>query len=177
MYNFLKTSFSIIKPGRLHYLILLIIIIITALTDFYISGLIRKTFVFYSALEGNIIVENRLLRTSSSREDDIRRYVEEALLGPVTLDAAPLFNHETRLDSLLYRDGVIFANFNESALTPVFPPADGVFLSFLTLNEGIRRNFSFVKNLNFFINGREIFSDEFHRFFADYADNFIKTGQ
>ena len=165
------------KSGPVFFLILLILIIVAALADYHVSGLVRRSFVFYSALEGRIIVEDRVLRKSSSRETDIRRYVDEALLGPVSPEAAPLFNRETDLYSLLYRDGVVFANFCESALIPVFPPAEGVFLSFLTLNDGIRRNFSFVKDLRFFIEGREIFFKDFQEIFAYSADNLIKTGQ
>ena len=132
---------------------------------------------FYTALEGATIVEDRLFYSSLSQETDIRRYVEEALLGPVSPEAAPLFPRETKLLSLLFREGVIYADFSESALELVSTPARGVYLSFLTLNEGIRRNFPAVLDAKFFINGRGIFFKEFHDIFADPADNFNKTGQ
>ena len=177
MNDILTTLLRIIRPRRMHYLILLILIIVVAVADYRGSGLVRRTFVFYSALEGNAIVEDRLLRRSASRETDIRRYVEEALLGPVAPGAAPLFLRETRLQSLLYREGLVFANFSESALIPVLSPMEGVFLSFLTLNEGIRRNFSSVNDVKFFIGGKAIFLREFQDIFADSADNLIKTGQ
>jgi len=95
----------------------------------------------------------------------------------VSPDTDPLFPRETRLRSLLFRDGVVYADFSESSLIPVSTPAKGVFLSFLTLNEGIRRNFTAVKDVKFFIGGREIYFKEFHEIFADLADNVIKTGQ
>ena len=177
MNNVLENLLRFLRPQRIHYLILLILIITVALADYYMSGLIRRTFVFYSALEGRTIVEDRVVRNSSSRETDIRRYVDEALLGPVSPDASPLFPWETVLHSLLFREGVVYANFSDSALIPVMPPADGVFLSFLTINEGIRRNFSSVRDVKFFINGREIFSLEFQQIFAISADNVNKTGQ
>ena len=157
----LKAIIRFFTPGRNRYLVLLICIILLAVADYFYSGLVRRTFVFYSALEGTAIVEDRMLRSSSSRETDIRRYVEEALLGPVSQEADPLFIQGTRLLSLLFRDGVVYANFSESAHFPIFPPAKGVFYSFLTLNEGIRRNFPFVRNVRFFISGREIFSRNF----------------
>jgi hypothetical protein len=145
--------------------------------DHYVLGLTRRTFVFYTALDGATIVEDRMFRFSASQETNIRRYVEEVLLGPVSPDAAPLFPRETRLHSFLFREGIVYANFSESSLFPVSTPAKGVLLSFLTLNEGIRRNFSAVKDVKFFIGGREIFSREFHEIFADLADNVDKTGQ
>ena len=170
----LKSSlrfFHLKRYRRYHYIILLLLVIGFAAADYLILGLMRKTFVFYSPRDGAVIVEERMFRGSSSQETDIRRYVEEALLGSVSSDAAFLFSRETRLQSLLFREGVVYANFSESALIPVFPPGQGVYLSFLTLNQGIRRNFSKVKDIKFFIGGREIFSKEFYEFFADHADN------
>jgi len=169
--------FRFFSQKRNQYLILLLLIIGVALVDYFSLGLTRKTFVYYSAFDGAVLIEERMFRSSSSQETDIRRYIEEALLGSVSPDAAPFFSPETRLQSLLFRDRVVYANFSESALIPVLPPAQGVYLGFLTLNEGIRRNFSKVKDVKFFINGREIFSNEFSKIFAEHADNDNKTGQ
>jgi hypothetical protein len=72
----------------------LLLIIGVALADYISLGLIRRTFVFYSAFDGAFIIEERMLRSSSSRETDIRRYVEEALLGSVSPDAALFFPTE-----------------------------------------------------------------------------------
>jgi hypothetical protein len=107
-----------------------------------------------------------MLRSSSSRETDIRRYVEEALLGPVSPDSAPLFPRDTRLDSFLYRDGVVYADLSESAVLP--PPEGGdVFRNFLTLYRGIRRNFPSVKDVRLFAAGREAFFEDFRRIFSE----------
>jgi hypothetical protein len=136
-----------------------------ALTEFLILGLVRRTFVFYSITSGMMSVEDRMLKRSSSRELDIGRYVEETLLGPVSPDSAPLFPRETKLRSLLYRDGVVYADFSESA---ALPPLEGgeVFRSLYTLHAGIRRNFSFVKDVRFFIAGEAAYFEEFNRVFT-----------
>ena len=168
--------FFSVKRNR--YLFFLILISLIALTEYLVLGLVRRTFVFYSSLDGTTIVEDRMFRGSSSAETDIRRYIEEALLGPVSPDGALLFPRETRLLSLIYRDTVVYANFSEISVLPeTFPSRDGVFGSFLTLNEGIRRNFSFVRDVKLFIGGKEIFFNEFRVIFADPADNTSKTGQ
>ena len=112
--------FSKKKNRRLSYLVL---ISIFALGEFLHSGLVRRTFVFYSNIEENTVVEDRMLRRAESRETDIRRYVEEALLGPVSPDSAPLFPRETRLHSFMYREGVVYADISESAALPL-PGAD-----------------------------------------------------
>ena len=175
--------FSKKKNRRLTYLL---VICLFALGEFLLSGLVRRTFVFYSYLKGDTVVEDRMLHLSSDRESDIRRYIEEALLGPVSPDLAPLFPRETRLNSYLYREGLVYADLSESAALP-FQNADSeqpfgsyegssplygeVFRSLLTLNEGIRRNFPYVRDVKLFIGGNEVFFEEFHGFFANSADN------
>jgi hypothetical protein len=44
-------------------------------------------------------------------EGDIIRYKEEKIMGPVAPDLLPLFPRETRLKSLLFRNGVVYAEF------------------------------------------------------------------
>jgi len=133
-----------------------------ALLEFHVSGLARRTFVFYAIGSGDITVEERMLRRAGSRERDVARYVEEALLGPVSQDLLPLFPRGTTLRSLLYRDGVVYADFSGYA---VFPPDEGgeVFRNFDTLRAGIGRNFPSVEEVRFFIEGRAAFADRFHR--------------
>ena len=155
------------KNRRFVYLILIFFI---ALGDFFYSGLARRTFVFYSHIAEYVVVENRMLRRSSDRETDVRRYVEEALLGPMTPGLVVLFPRETRLSSFMLREGVVYVNLTESAVLP--PPGSwDIFRSLLTLNEGIRRNFSYVKDVRLFIGGNETFFEEFNKIFANSADN------
>ena len=155
------------KNRRLAYLVVLVTI---ALAEFALSGLVRRTFVFYSYIDRGIVVEDRKLRRSLDHETDIRRYVEEVLLGPVSPDLAPLFPRETRLDSFMYRDTTVYADLSESAALPMEGNWD-VFRSLLTLNEGLRRNFPFIADVRLFIGGNEVFFEEFRGIFADHADN------
>jgi len=133
-----------------------------AFVEFRVSGLARRTFVFYAIDSGDIIVEVRMLRRAASKERDIARYVEEALLGPVSPDSLHLFPRGTRLQSLLYRNGVVFADLSGDA---AMPPLEGgeVLRSFETLHAGIRRNFPNVGEVRFFIDGRAAFAGEFRR--------------
>jgi len=152
---------------RLFYLALLCLV---ALGDFLLSGLARRTFVFYSGIDGKPVIEDRMLHKSRDRETDIRRYVDEVLLGPESPDTALLFHREARLVSFMLRDGVVYADLSEAAALP--PPGTGdVFRSLLTLNEGIRRNFPAVKDIRLFIGGNEVFFEEFRGIFANSADN------
>jgi hypothetical protein len=133
-----------------------------ALAEFFVSDLARRSFVFYNIDSGEIIVEQRMLRNAGSPEDDIIRYVEEALLGPFSRDAQLLFPRGTRLRSLLYRDGTVFVNLSSEAVMPVDVSA-GSLRSFRTLNSGITRNFPSVGEVRFFIEGRAAFAGEFVR--------------
>jgi len=140
--------------------LMIAVLAVIALAEFLIMGLARRTFVFYTISDGEIVVEDRMLKRSPSREVDIIRYVEESLLGPVNPDLLPIFPRETRLISLLYRDGVVFADFSANAALP--PEEGGKTLdNFKTLYAGILRNFSYVKDVRFFIDGSAAYSREF----------------
>jgi hypothetical protein len=155
------------KNRRLMYLV---VICLVALGEFWLSGLVRRTFVFYSSLEGKTVVEDRMLRRSGDKETDIRRYVDEALLGPSFPEMDPLFPRGTKLNSFMYREAVVYADLSESAALPLEGGWD-VFRGLLTLNEGIRRNFPFVGDVRLFIGGNEAFFNEFYGIFAESADN------
>jgi hypothetical protein len=166
---------SRISPKRL-LAVFLAALAVAAFIEFLVLGLARKTFVFYAIDSGKASVEERMLRVgnrasggnlarSSPREVQITRYVEEALLGPILANSLPLFPRETRLLSLLYRDGVVYVNLSEDA---ALPPLEGAFLSggevftsLETLYHGIKRNFSFVKDVRFFIAGKAAFAGKF----------------
>jgi hypothetical protein len=146
-----------ISKSRL-LLLFLLIPITAALVEFITSGLARRSFVFYAISDGFETVEDRMLSRSPSRELNIKRYVEEALLGPFSPDSLPLFPRETKLQSLLYRDGIVYADISiEAAL----PPLEGgeVLQNFETLHTGIKRNFSFVRDVRFFIAGKAAYAD------------------
>jgi hypothetical protein len=173
--------FSITQSGL--FLLVLLFLAIAALIDFFTLGLARRTFMFYNIDSGVVTVEDRMLpvsrgnvlaffsnRRSSSRELDITRYVEEALLGPVSSDYRPLFPRETRLRSLLYRNGTVYLDLSEEAVMPILEGGE-VFLNMKTLYAGIRRNFPFVRDIRFFIGGKAAYAEavdaaEFRRFAA-----------
>jgi hypothetical protein len=147
----------------------LCVLLALAFADFSLLGLARRTFVFYSVDSRTPVAEDRMVAKAGSREGDIRRYVEEALLGPVTLNSAPLFPRGTRLGSLLCRDEVVYADLSESAALPV-PEGPGVFAALRELYDGVKRNFSSVKDLRLFIAGNEAYPEKFRGLFGSYAD-------
>jgi hypothetical protein len=156
---FSVVRFLAVKSRR--RLALLVLISLFALGNFVVLGLVRRTFVFYSVADRSIIVEDRMLKRSGDRETDIARYVEEVLLGPVTPDLAPLFPLETRLRSLLYRDGVVYVDLSDPAALPPVEEEPGVLGNFQTLYQGILRNFSYAREVRLFIAGNTAFAGQF----------------
>ena len=124
-----------------------------ALADYFTSGLARRTFVFHMMGNGRDIVEERMIMRTPSRAADISRYVEEALLGPISLEAEPLLDRGTRLEAVLLRDGGVFLDFSGEAAIP--PLTGSLADKFNVLDAGIRRNFFFVKDIRIFITGQE----------------------
>jgi hypothetical protein len=160
-------------------LVLLLALVTAALAEFLLLGLARRTFIFYTDTDA-VIVEQRMLRDSGrnpwasgqsllavgkkptealSREINITRYIEEALLGPVSPNSLPLFPKETRLRSLLYRNGVVYADLSQDAAMPL--PGGGVFRNLETLYSGIKRNFPYVREIHFFIAGKAAYAGQF----------------
>ncbi|MDR0452119.1 MAG: hypothetical protein LBH15_03670 [Treponema sp.] len=143
---------------RLLYLVLLGLL---AFLDYRARGLARATFVFYDIESGNELVEERLLPLPPGREEKLRFYADEALLGPVSPGALPLFPRGVRLESLLFRDGTAYLDLSEAAAFPV--EGGDVFKSLSALRRGIRRNFSFVKDARLFVAGNEAFPEKFRQ--------------
>jgi hypothetical protein len=155
--NILAAFFGKASYRRSLYLLLLCVF---ALAEYIHAALTRTTFVYYSIDGGRPVVETRMLSLSSSREEKLTGYVEETLLGPVSQDSTPLFSRDVRLESLLYRDGVVYLDLSGPAALPLEGGSD-VFRSLETLKGGILRNFAFVRELRLFIAGNEVFLAKF----------------
>jgi hypothetical protein len=141
-----------------HTLVLLAITLLcmTAVADYAAMGLARRTFLFYVPDTGQELVEERMTAYTGSQETDITRYVEEVILGPVSLEAEPLLNRGSRLEALLLREDAVYLDLSEEAAIP--PPTGRLRGNLITLSEGIRRNFPFVKDIRIFVAGNEVFT-------------------
>lgn len=136
---------------RLSYVGLLIII---ALIETLASGERRQTFLFFAVRDRKPVVEARLISQLGSLENRIGRYVEEALLGPSSVENYPLFMRDTQVVSLLVRKDIAYVDLSVNG---VFTPDPAVDLrsSVTVLRQGILRNFPFLKDARIFIDGKE----------------------
>jgi len=142
--DFLKACVLFFADKKRRRLFLLAILGLWALGEFFVLGLARRTFVFYTISDGNIVVEDRMIKRSASREENITRYVEEAILGPALPDVLPLFPRGTRLLSLLFRDGVVYVNLSEEAAagcTAPFPEGNQAFVPVVQGRRGVCESF------------------------------------
>ncbi|MDR2182493.1 MAG: GerMN domain-containing protein [Treponema sp.] len=143
----------------------LVAITVFAFIELGRAGNVRRTFEFFTYTTGLPVVEDRMLFKAASEEMNLRYYLEEALLGPVSVDFAPLVTKGTRLRSLMLRDGTVYADLSGEAALPVGGGRE-VFDGLLALNRGIRRNFASVSDVKLFINGNEVFFEEFREIFG-----------
>jgi hypothetical protein len=149
--------FAFFKNKRNTVLTVILLLILTAIVDYAAAGLARRTFVFYVPGTAREVVEERMIAYTGSRETDISRYVEEIILGTLSLETEPLLNRGSRLEALLLREDVVYLSVSEEA---AIPPATGGFMDNLqTLSAGIQRNFPFVKKVRVFIAGNEILTE------------------
>ncbi|MDR0643473.1 MAG: GerMN domain-containing protein [Treponema sp.] len=158
-----RNLLGVFKQESFFYFLALCAVGGAAIAGSLLSNKTRQTFVFYDMKTGVSRTEERMvLKYPSSEEMQVKQYVEEAVFGPRISDSAPLFAHGTRLLSLLYRDGVVYINLSEDAAFPIVTDdteMNAVSMtaarsrSFTTLDEGIKRNFPFVKQIVLFIEG------------------------
>jgi hypothetical protein len=146
---------------RLFYLIALTVF---AFLEMGHSGLVRRTFEFFT-YDGTTVVEDRMLHRASTPELNIKYYLEELILGPVSVDFSPLLSKETKLRSFMYRNNTVYADFSSDALMP-FYGGQPLFDSMVTINQCIRRNFRSVSGVKLFIGGNEVFFSEFEKIFG-----------
>jgi hypothetical protein len=157
------------KYKSVGWLVGLVLLGVVAAVSFYFTDKTRKTFVFYDMKSEQARAEERMLMQARPRlrsvEAEVGQYAEEAVFGPRNPASAPLFPKGTKLASFFYRDAVAYIDLSEDAALPVALPKQQSGLgagestisrNMVTLKEGIKRNFPFVKETRIFISGHEI---------------------
>jgi hypothetical protein len=138
---------------RLAYLVVLVLIVASEVS---IRGTTRRTFLFPSIGTGAPQLETRFLPFWGDREAIVARYVQETLLGPVSLGSGFLFTPGTRLESVLLRKGIAYIHISEDGALPL-PPDMDLRKSLAYFQESVVRNFSFIKEVRLFIGGERAY--------------------
>ncbi|MDR0910917.1 MAG: GerMN domain-containing protein [Spirochaetaceae bacterium] len=104
----------------------------------------------FSNADGSLMnVEERNIRIGSDYEENVRRYVEEALLGSENPGFLSLLPFGTAIRSLFIRDKVLYADFSLAAAT-----TSAHFWKIFY--DEILQNFGKIKDIRFFVEGYKI---------------------
>jgi hypothetical protein len=133
-----------------------------ALIDYYVKhDSSRMVMMFYTIVDGKDIIEERIVKNADGKEGRVRRFVDEVLLGPLTPGAAGFFPPGPAQSCVLEGDSV-FISLPPGAVWAGVKNAEGVLAvdggrAAGTLVRDLKRNFRFLKNVELFIDGREMF--------------------
>lgn len=129
----------------------------------------RRVFIFeeYSAAEGVQEgvsqadrhrahgMEARYIAKGSA-QGDIKAYIDDILLGPITHGLCPLFAPGTRVLSCFVRGGVLYVNLS-GALLNVNSRSSDIKTGIDLLKKNVMRNFADIKDVCVFVEGGEAF--------------------
>jgi hypothetical protein len=117
----------------------------------------RRVFYFPSYDDDKIHTEVRFL-PSESVQGDVRLFVDELLLGPLTNRYRILFSQGTRVRSCMQNDSTLYLDLSEEALFNI-DPAPPVDIAADILEKNIKQNFSSIKTVEVFIDGKKIYEN------------------
>lgn len=116
----------------------------------------RYICMFESAESGKVCMESRHLPKDSVR-DDVHRYVDELLLGPLAPEFRPLFTRGTKALSCFVRDDVLYVNLSDELIWQddgVSDIARGIEL----FRKNILHNFNNIHTIDVFVAGNQTHS-------------------
>jgi hypothetical protein len=137
----------------------ILVLMLAAAGDFALSGVSRRTITFYAEDSGKPLVEERFIAWQESREAAVALFIDEITLGPSLANTLPLLGRGTRLETFFLRDGAATVEFSEEAALPpgtAASPSGEVAKNLRVVYDDIKRNFDYVKEIRFFIAGREV---------------------
>ena len=113
-------KFSLNNCGKVLLILLCIVTVVSVALVLIKGNGSRRIFLFEQQNKENLTAEIRYLKKTAAK-DDIKNYVDELLLGPITPQCRPLFPYGTHVKSLFLRDGVLYVNLSEEAHRRVSP--------------------------------------------------------
>jgi hypothetical protein len=158
-----KNAKPVQKKVVLTLIILFAVVLGAAAAIFTLSSVNTYIFTFYSGPQSKPVRERRRLNlnpeVSGDSEAKVRAYVEEYLLGPATLESAPLFYPGTKLITAFLRGSTLYVNLSREAAMPPLDltrPNISIANVLSTFQGGIMKNFPAIKNISLYIEGIEI---------------------
>jgi len=116
----------------------------------------RRVFLFPSDshTDRRVHDEVRNVSDTSSLEGNVRRYVDECMLGPSHQESSRLFPRDTRVETSILQGRTLYLNLS----TEVFAPRDATMLApqeaMSLMKEAIRMNFPRIQEIVVFVDGQ-----------------------
>jgi hypothetical protein len=132
-----------------------------AVADVLLRNASRVVMTFYTVADGNDLIEERVVKRADARglDAEVRQYVEEVLLGPLSHGAAGFFPIGTVAAGMVDGETVYIGLPAQAAWAGVGSAEGGYAVDSMraldTLKKDIGRNFRQLKNIEIFIDGRE----------------------
>jgi hypothetical protein len=151
-----------LKKFRIAALAGMVLLGAACFVDFLARDSNRMLMTFYTVADGNDLVEERMVKNAENRDigAQMRYYVDEILLGPLSYGAAGFFPVVT-VQSCTVSGGTAYIGLPSPVVWAGVKNAEDrltvdTVRSFETLREDIGRNFRSLKNVVLFIEGKEI---------------------
>jgi hypothetical protein len=117
----------------------------------------RRVFYFPSFDDDKIHTEVRYLPHEST-QGDVRLFVDELLLGPLTNRYRILFSQGTRVLSCIQNGGTLYLDLSEEALFSI-EPAPPIRSAVEILEKSIKKNFPSIKTVAIFIDNKRVYEN------------------
>ncbi len=152
-----------IKPVYVFLFFFVLLSFIVSLVFYNLNSQgVRRVFYFESLDNPGLFMEVRYLSPYSedqSQEDDIRQFVKELVLGPVTNRFKAVFAPGTTIDTCFLRDDVLYVDLSSTALQPA-EGTTSIKTGVEIFEKNIRKNFPDIQQVCLFINNQQAYENE-----------------
>ncbi|MCX7656650.1 MAG: hypothetical protein N2Z76_09025 [Treponemataceae bacterium] len=105
--------------------------------------------------------EIRFIQKQEKAEENLRRFVEESLLGIQVPESSPIFHPETQLQTVMIRGKKAYIGFSAPAALPISFPLSFEKRATFFCNL-VQKNFPFLEEITLFISGNEVYTTKVH---------------
>ena len=113
----------------------------------------ERTLFFVEPVSKAVVMEHRLIAQKHDPELDVELLIKDELLGPSLLVRDSVFPAGTRLNHIMLRSGILYADLSIEAMFPSAHSGLNFEDSIRILEETIRFNFPEIKNIVITIDG------------------------
>lgn len=161
--SFQKNRVSLILGG-----VLLFSLAVSLFLFFYVNhGWVERVLFFPRYTDSGSPGETRRLPRRENREEELRYFLEELMLGPSKIENIPVVPEETELRTVMFRDQILYFDLSEDILIQSAGRPLPLERRMALIRRSILFNYPWVNEIIITINGEIPFEGP-----ADLADNF-----